>query len=91
MPWLDEHLAHGPEEAVGRRGEPADTLDGFGDEAGHVAGAGHVDELFEVVDAGLGVGVVVEVAEGAAEPVAALHEADRQPREAGRRPRRVRR
>ena len=41
------------EEAVGWGGEPADALDGFGDQAGHVARRHHVDDLLEVVDAGL--------------------------------------
>jgi hypothetical protein len=42
---LVEHLLHGAEEPVGRGGEPADALDGLGDQAGDVAGGGDVEQV----------------------------------------------
>ena len=74
-----EHLVHGAEEAVGRRGETADSLDRLGDQARDVARGHHVDDLDQVADGPLGEALVVEAAIGAAELVGPLHEVDRQP------------
>ena len=79
------------EEAVGRRGEAADSLDGLSDQTGDVAGRHHVEDLLEIVEAGFGVGGIVQLAKRAPQSIATLHEVHRKPRQAGRRPRRVRR
>jgi hypothetical protein len=86
IPWSGQHLSEGAEEAVGRGGEPAHALDGLGDQGGHVAGGAHVDDVAQVLRAGVDVVGVVQLAEGAAQPVAALHEGDLEAREAGGRP-----
>ena len=78
---LVQHLFHGAEEAVGRHGETAHTLHRFGDHGGHVPGRAHVDGVPEVLHAGGRVGRVVVVGPGAAHPVAAVHEVDRQARQ----------
>ena len=73
-PVLRQDLLHRAEEPVGRRREPADALDRLGDHAGDVAARAHVDDVAEVLHARGRVRVVVERAERAAQPVAALHE-----------------
>ena len=86
MPWDDSTFPMAPKKPSGGTANPPTPWDGLGDHGGHVPRGGHVDELHEVVDAGCGVCVVVEVAERAAQPVAALDKGDVEPGEAGRRP-----
>ena len=51
-PVLVEDLLHRAEEAVRRHREAADALDRLGDQAGHVAGGGGLDDVAQVGDAG---------------------------------------
>ncbi len=90
-PAVVELLAERAEQPVGRRREAADALDRLGDHAGHVARRRHVEHLHQIVEAGVDEGVVVEVAEGRPQPVAAVHELHLQPGVRRRPPRRVRR
>ena len=77
---------HGPEEAVGRGGETANSLDGLGDERCVAAGIGHVEQLNQVGNARLGVVLVIHVPERTSESIAALHEMNVQTAVAARKP-----
>ncbi len=72
-PVLVEHLLHRPEEAVRRRHEAADALDGLGDHAGHVAGGGDGEQVLQIGDAGRGEFGIGQVPEGASVLVPAVH------------------
>ena len=74
-----EFLLERTEEAIGWRSEPADPLNRFGDQAGNISRRHHVEHLGEVIDAGVGECGVVELAERASQPIAALDEMDIQP------------
>jgi len=83
---LVEDLFVRREQPVRWDGEAADPLHRFGDHACDVARRRGVQQLAQVADAGGDVGGVVELAERAAEAVAALGVGHLQGRQAGRRP-----